>query len=88
MKYIFINRFTEYLAIVAISVFLNFLINVYVFTTDGEVWKKEAIEAIQHSGELERNQKQYENKVKELIDDLNNIRKVHEVDSVMRKHGI
>lgn len=82
MKYL--NEFSYIVLAIVLSVFANY----FIFTTEGEVWRKTAIQSIQKIGELERTQKQYQDKVTDLLKDLNSIRSISEVDSIMKKHGI
>lgn len=73
---------------IALAIALSVIINYFVFTTDGQVWQKTAIQSIQRFGELEKAHINYQKEVNSLVEDLRKIRSISEVDSIMKKHGI
>ena len=83
MKHLWSDIITVVLAI-AISVIANY----FIFTTDGAVWQKTAIESIQRVGEIEKAHINYQQDVNKLLDDFQTIRHIKEVDSIMAKNGI
>jgi hypothetical protein len=78
----------DWLITVTFAIILSVLVNYFVFTTDGEVWQRTAIQSIQRLGEVEKAHINYQKEVNKLLDDLQKIRAVSEVDSIMKKHGI
>lgn len=83
-----IRPFIPFIATAAISIVLSILINLFIYTTEAEVWKKSAYQNIYRVGVLEKQTVDIQKEVQVLVNDLAGIRYINQVDSVLKKHGL